>query len=113
MTDERRTGKTRRLEDEDVYHLAIAVARLEEKNAAASKAIEVAKEEIDRRLLEMNQLRHQISEERGHYVLRLEFDTKHDTLNRAVSNLQRFQWGMIGGLAVFQVLIGLVLHYIK
>lgn len=47
---------------------------------ALEQSIEVAKQANDRRLDDMNKLREQINEERGHYVSRDLYDQRHEEL---------------------------------
>jgi hypothetical protein len=91
--------------------LDIQVVRLEERLAASHEALKVAKIETDRRLESMNELRDQISSERGNYLNRSEYDLKHDALKSRIDSLEKFQYMIVGGLLVFQVLIGILLHY--
>ncbi len=97
--------------DRRMRTLEIAHSKLEERLAGNDKALEIAKQEVDRRLLGMNELREQISIERNQYLSRLEFESKHQALIDQVNALQKFQWLLVGGLTVLEIFIGIALHY--
>lgn len=103
--------ENRRVTDRRLEEIGITIARMDEKFSSSERALLVAKSEIDRRLNDMNELRAQIASERGEFVRREKFDADHDTLVIAISNLQKFQWGMLGALGVLQFVIGILLHY--
>ena len=98
------------------------LARLEERLVASDRALELAKGEVDRRLNTMNEMREQINQERGSYVVRIEYEEKHKALldkidqrsevvDNKLNDLKNFQYLIIGGVTVMQVVIGLLLHY--
>ena len=96
---------------------ALSVAR-----EGDAKALDIASKEIDRRLEGMNELRAQISTERGRYVLRESYDEQHSALRDAIdarlkilennrSNLEGRMWAMGAGLTAFVIILNLALHY--
>ena len=78
-----------------------------EMNRASNMALVLAKSDVDRRLTEMNNLREQINQERGNYVLRTELNG----LNKEIQALQKFVSMCTGGLIILQVLGTILLHY--
>lgn len=77
---------------------------------SSKEAIEQARERVNERLEGMNELRNQITNERGTYLTRERFDTEHGTLlaRTAAIELQMSKWSgsiwMLGG-AVSAVVI--------
>jgi hypothetical protein len=61
---------------------------LKQLQKAAKEAIQLALEDLNRRLSEMNELRRQIDGERGTYVRREWFDQVHHTLEERVKTLE-------------------------
>lgn len=96
-----------------IHELSLVVARMEEKLTASERALEVAKRDVDRRLEEMNEMRAQINNERGSYIVRTEFYAKYDALIATINNFQKFQHMTIGGLVVLQALMTVILKYWK
>lgn len=114
---ERRLVTAQRIQDLD-----IRLTRMEEKALAHDAAVLLAKAEIDRRLREMNQMREQINMERGSFLQRAEYEEKYKVISEKIdqraeivdgklNDLKNFQYLIIGGLAVFQVLVGIAAHY--
>ncbi len=69
-----------------------------------------ARANIDRRLEGMNELRAQISSERGEYLTRTEYEAKHEALiarinalEQARSNVEGRMWALGGIVVVIQV----------
>jgi hypothetical protein len=85
------------------------IIRLEERLTASDLAIKIAREEIDRRLSDMNELRSQINSERGIYITRQEFNAEFKIISNEIYALQKFMWMIAGGLAVLEI----VLRYMK
>lgn len=108
MTEERRL-----ISESRIHEMEVAMIRLEERSKAEHFAVTLAKEEIDRRLAEMNEMRAQINQERGSFLSRAEYESKHEVLASLIVSLQRFQWMITGGLFVFQILIAVVLRLSK
>lgn len=107
MTDERRNGpRDRRLEN-----LELLVARLEERMISNNKSIDLAKVEVDRRLIEMNELRKQIESERRVYLTRIEYDAKHEALVISVNVLQKIMWIATGVLFTIQFAFAVMLRF--
>lgn len=102
--EERRIAPDCRMQE-----LSIHIARLEEKLVASQTALSLAKEDINRRLEGMNELRAQILAERGQFTLRSEYEAKHEILGNAIRDLQKYQYMSMGALAVFQIVIAIVL----
>lgn len=86
------------------------------------EAIRTAREAIDRRLDEMNELRSQINSERGNYVQRDFYDEKHNSLKdtldtrlkvleTAWSNMQGRIWMMGAAISAVVVAINLILRW--
>ena len=81
----------------DLEHLMTA------RNVARNEAIEAARVEINRRLDEMNQLRHQIESERDKYMTRQAYEQYHEALITRVGALENWRANIVGrtvGLAV-------------
>jgi len=104
------------------WHEAEARA-LELARSADAKALEIASKEIDRRLEGMNELRQQISTERGQYVLRSYYDEAHaqlrDTVDTRIKLLENFAsnvqgriWAIGAAVSAIVVAINLLLHYL-
>lgn len=91
---------------------AVEIARIEERLSAAQAALVVAKIEIDRRLEGMNELRAQIDKERGTFLLRAEYEAKEESIKSQLATLQRFQYMLVGGLLVFQIVLAVLLRLV-
>jgi uncharacterized protein YPO0396 len=83
-------------------------------------AISLARQEIDRRLSDMNELRKQIESERGSFIHRDIFDRMHGLLETRVHALEMYKSNMdgrfimLGGmLLAAQIAMGIVLHFLK
>jgi hypothetical protein len=85
------------------------VTRLEERLQAALDATTVAKHEVDRRLDEMNLLRHQIESERGAYVTVVRYEERHEDLARRVSDTENRISAIEGGNLMKTATIGWLL----
>lgn len=92
-------------------------------HSSESKATEIAKKEVDRRLEEMNQIREQINKERGIYVLRQVYDEQHNTLRDLIdarlkvletnkSNMEGRLWTMGAALSAVVVVVNLAIYYL-
>jgi hypothetical protein len=79
------------------------MARLEERILAANEALRLARDEIDRRLEGMNELRDQIARERGDYLSRQEYASEYKALITELASIQKFMWMIAGGLAIVEV----------
>jgi hypothetical protein len=84
--------------------------------ASFEEARTLAAQRMDDRLVEMNQLREQISKERGLYLTRERFDSEHGTLGNRVSalELQNSKWSgsiwMLGGaVSAIVILVNIAL----
>lgn len=104
-----KNGERRSLERR-LQSLEVLSARLDERTQAAEIARGVAKIEVDRRLIDLNNLHEQLTRERGFFVDRKEFESKRESTNIEVKQLQRLVYMGLGGLAALQVSIELV-HY--
>jgi hypothetical protein len=113
----------------------IAVARLDERLKGMAEVIKAnreyqeastnaAYERMEQRLLEMNNLRAQILQERGSFVSRDLFDVQMNktteridnlanSLNAKIEVLNSTQNKMIGGMVVLQVVIFIILKFWK
>jgi septal ring factor EnvC (AmiA/AmiB activator) len=89
------------------------VSRIEEKLKASETALFLARDDVNRRLDEMNALRDQITNERGVYLTRVEYESKQEAMANALSNLQKFQWAATGGLLVVQIFVVVIFNYLK
>jgi hypothetical protein len=83
---------------------------------AQEKALEIALQRLNERLEDMNELRKQITNERGMYLTRERFDSDHAALGQRVSSLelQASKWSgsiwMLGGVvSAIVVLINIAL----
>jgi hypothetical protein len=101
----------------------------EKTHVALGDAIDKAAEDISRRLAEMNQFRAQISEERGLFLSKTEYEARHreletrlgtvkDTqdkrlndLERAKSNLDGRLWALGAGFMILTVLVNVAFRY--
>lgn len=85
-----------------------------------NRAIVLAREDVNRRLEGMNELRNQITDERGDYMTRKEYDAKHDTLIERVSALERSRsnlegklWALGAVVVVIQLALAALPHLVK
>jgi hypothetical protein len=96
----------------------------ERHHALEKEAVVLAREEVDRRLLEMNQFRDQIERERGEFLRRDMYDEqyaamRHETearlksLEESKSNLEGRMWAMGAGISAIAVGLNLILYYFK
>lgn len=77
--------------------LIVAENRLEEERWAAHKAVHILIEtDINRRLSEMNELRKQLSDERGAYLTVNGYENKHEFLRSRLEELSRLVWIGVG-----------------
>ena len=76
------------------------------------KALEVARAEIERRLEGMNELRAQITSERGNYIARAEFEAKHEQITQRLGSLETLQAGVLSRLTVVAALAGVAVSVI-
>ena len=63
-----------------------------------AQALEKAHLELNRRLDEMNELRRQIEHERGEYVGKAWFESKHRELEIRITNLEEWRWKAAGAI---------------
>jgi hypothetical protein len=93
-------------------------------HALEKDAVMLARKEVDRRLVEMNQFRDQIERERGEFMRRDMYDSKHSelrtemdsrlkTLEMNKSNLEGRMWAMGAGITALAVGINLLMHFLK
>ena len=93
-----------------------------EVHAAERKALEIAREEVNRRLDEMNELREQITRERGEFMRRDMFDREHSTLRdgndirlkaleNTKSNMEGRLWAIGAAISALVVGLELILRY--
>lgn len=75
-------------------------------------AIDTARNEVNRRLAEMNELRAQINVERGEYLSRHEYEAKHDALIERINSMERSRanlegrfWAIGAAVVVIQLVI--------
>lgn len=93
----------------------------EAKHEALEAQIASTAKELERRLDEMNRLRHQIEEERGHYITTARYDEKHEDLSRRLSSLERWQANLTGrmvglgliGAAFIAVVAAFITHLLS
>jgi hypothetical protein len=76
------------------------------------QALKLAREDVNRRLGEMNQLREQITTERGAYPTRVEYDAKHDQLVQRVQTIETQFAALTGRLTVMAALAGVAVSVI-
>ena len=90
---------------------------------AESHALEIAKNDINRRLDEMNELRKQITSERGEFLRREIYDREHASLREAMdlrikalentkANLEGRLWAIGAGISILVVGLELLLRYL-
>jgi hypothetical protein len=85
------------------------VARLEERLQAMLDATAIAKIEVDRRLDEMNALRHQIEGERGQFVGATRYEERHEELTRRIAQTENRLSSIEGGNLIKTASIGWIL----
>ncbi len=75
-------------------------------------AIDNARDEVNRRLAEMNDLRRQITDERADFLTRAEYDAKHEALIERISSMERSRanlegrmWAIGAVLVLIQVIV--------
>ena len=96
------------------------IRRLEEKIEALDRlfterftlrdeAIEIAREDVERRLDGMNEVREQISSERGRYLTREMYDERHQVLTDLVGSLENRVSAIEGGSLIKAATIGWLL----
>ncbi len=81
-----------------------------------SDALGLAREAIEHRLEGMNELREQITSERGSYVSRVEYEAKHDTLVNRVNELEKARSNVEGrmwALGSIVIIVELALRFFK
>ncbi len=79
---------------------------------AQQRALELARADVDRRLEAMNELRAQITNERGNYISRAEYEAKHEQLVERIQTLETGQAALLGRLTVVAALAGLAVSVI-
>jgi len=82
-------------------------------------ALGTARDEVNRRLEEMNELRAQITTERGEFLLRKEYEGKHEALlerigaqERARANLEGRMWAIGAVVVVIQLGLAILPHIV-
>jgi len=82
------------------------------------EAIEIASKDIDRRLGAANALREQIENERGTYVQKDWFESKHKEVEARITNLEEWRWKLVGAImaavmfcGIIGWVIGLLIHH--
>ncbi len=93
--------------------IVINLVELKQKSEGVARELITAKTELNRRLEEMNAFRTQINNERGEFVTRTVFEAKHDSLEKSIAALQKFQYMLIGAFCFSEILVGLLLHLWK
>jgi hypothetical protein len=95
-----------------------AIVLVEARFVAAEKAIMLAKEDIDRRLDAMNELRAQITLERTEFVTRAWYTQAHDALEERLRTVEQFKSNidgkiyMLGGLLIImQIGLAAIVHF--
>ena len=89
---------------------------------AESESLRIAREDINRRLNEMNELRDQITKERAEFMRRDMFDREHTALRdgtdgrlkileQAKSNLDGRVWAIGAGITILTVLLQFAMRY--
>lgn len=92
--------------------LAVRVARHDERIAAAATALDLAKTQIDKKLVEMNEMRAQISAERNVYLPKTEFQVSQERLRESLAHLYRFMYILTGGLLLLHAIGGAVVSFV-
>jgi hypothetical protein len=82
-------------------------------HADLQKAIDLASEDINRRLNEMNQFRSQLESERGTYMTRDMYDREHTALGNRVKELEIERGNQAGKAAAYASAIGVIVVMIK
>ena len=82
-------------------------------------AVERARQEVDRRLEAMNELRRQVTDERGMYVTRDRMDaniqsmaSRIEIMERAWANLTGRLWSLGVGLGIVVILANLLIRFV-
>ncbi len=72
------------------------------------RALSLARQDVDRRLEAMNELRDQITSERGEYLTRTNYDVRHETLIDRISILERARANLEGRMWVLGAVVIIV-----
>jgi hypothetical protein len=92
--------------DREVSHLK---EKMELRLLAQEQAVALAMVRLNERLAEMNQLREQVTDERGVYLTRERFDHEHATLQDRVSAIELLLSNYQGRMAIIFALGGLLI----
>jgi len=92
--------------DREIGHLK---EKVELRVMAQEQAVELAMVRLNERLAEMNELRAQVTEERGVYLTRERFDHEHATLSDRVSAIELLLSNYQGRMAIVFALGGLLI----
>jgi predicted RNase H-like nuclease (RuvC/YqgF family) len=90
----------------DYQDISDRLARLEERVEGMRTSTDVAKDEIDRRLDDMNELRRQIEAERGRYIDVDRYDERHEELQKQLNRMENRVAAMEGGNVIKAGTIG-------
>lgn len=69
------------------------------------REVDLARIALDKRLNSMNELRDQITAERGHYVSNERYDTRHSDLQRRLNDLENFRSNVQGRIAAGAIVL--------
>jgi len=85
---------------------------------ALQRSLDLARDQMRDKLMEMNQFRAQIDQERGRYITRENYDLRHDELSKRVNAFEQYRanlegrlWMLGAGLTTAGVLINVAFHY--
>jgi hypothetical protein len=68
--------------------------------------VEATRRSMERRLDEMNELRHQIERERTQYLTVESFNRQHQAIEQALDRVQTSVWMGMGGVSALVVIVG-------
>jgi hypothetical protein len=103
----------------DLEQHALQIAR-----TGDALALDIARDDVNRRLEGMNELRSQINEERGRYLQRDRYEAERDSNKESVdtrlkaletnkSNLEGRMWAIGAALSGFVVMLNIAMYYLR
>jgi hypothetical protein len=80
--------------------------------SAQQRALDLARQDINRRLEGMNELRQQITSERGNFISRAEYEAKHEQVTERLQIIETNQASLLSRLTVVAALAGVAVSVI-
>ena len=91
-------GNMETVQDNFTDRLSILQEQIERRFGEAQRAIDKAAEQLDRRLVHLNELKEIMLAERGLYMTRELYDTKHRDVEHRMRNIEEFVANLTGRL---------------